>query len=195
MPIIYVVVITLLITLGFSYFIYAKFNSISQKQVTTLTKKENDCTYNGETSKDQFLDDYKVQPGDSVLLIAKRQLGNSSRVNELALLNLTRYPGFYKAPGIANLNPFLEVGWVLKVPSKRMPVTSGNLAVLSGQVINGIVGYDFGISRTSDEFGRYSYFNLDKDTINENKTVIKIGDCVTLLRDNVTMKTIKIDLQ
>lgn len=185
-----------LLILGLSYFFFTKYEISSRGSQSTKMSKANACKDNGETSADQFLDDYVVMHGDSLLLIAERQLGSRARVNELAMFNLTRYPGFYSGtPGVPNLAPFLEIGWVLKVPPKWMPATSGNLVTLRGQIVDGVAGYDFGISRTSGEDGRYSYFNLDKDAVNQNGTIFKISDCVTLLRDNVTVKTIKIDLQ
>ncbi len=194
-----VILLTAIITSLATYFIIINNNNlITEKSQLQQIRKANACKINGERSADQFLDDYIVKPGDSILLIAKNQLGDPARITELSMLNLLRYPGFYRGPGQPNLNPFLEVGWVLKVPPKWMPRTSGNLVTLNGLVIESTVpgsDDDFGISGTAGEEGRYSSFKLDNDTINSKRIKIKIGDCATLLRDNVTFKTIKIDTQ
>src|SRR6185437_15394945 len=42
--------------------------------------------------KDEFFQKYTAKPGDTLFSIAKSQLGDVSRVNELVNLNKTQYP-------------------------------------------------------------------------------------------------------
>ncbi len=55
--------------------------------------------------------EYTVKSGDSLTLIAKRELGQAGRFTEIAILNYDRYPSLKTN---ANL---IQVGWRLRLPA------------------------------------------------------------------------------
>lgn len=54
--------------------------------------------------------EYTVVSGDSLTLIAKKQLGQAGRFTEIAILNYDRYPSLKANPGL------IQVGWKLRLP-------------------------------------------------------------------------------
>ncbi len=55
--------------------------------------------------------DYTVKEGDTLALIAKRELGNAGNLNQIVIMNYDRYPSFRR--GIV-----VEEGWVLRLPPR-----------------------------------------------------------------------------
>lgn len=86
------------------------------------------CKKYGILPKIEAFSNYTVKQGDSLLSIAKNELGNPSRASELARLNQDAYPG------LSVSNPFLEVGWVLALPPLKM-VTTGEISAVAGEVM------------------------------------------------------------
>ncbi len=54
--------------------------------------------------------EYTVVPGDSLVLIAKRELGQAGRFTEIATMNYDRYPSLRANPN------HIEKGWKLRLP-------------------------------------------------------------------------------
>lgn len=134
------------------------------------------CSQYGEiTDKSQFLQKYTVQPGNSLLSIAKQQLNDVSKVGEIIALNKDMYPD------LSLDNSFLEQGMTLYLPDKNWPLSSDDLVQIAGQVTeidNGnsddlkderivINGPTFVSSMLSSNSSIYS----------QNKQV-KVGDCI-----------------
>lgn len=96
------------------------------------------CNKYGVLPKIEGLSTYTVKQGDSLLSIAKSQLGNPSRANELARLNNDTYPG------LSVSNPFLEVGWILALPPQKNTLL-GSLNVVAGEIVVYSSGNGWGI--------------------------------------------------
>lgn len=54
--------------------------------------------------------EYTVKSGDTLSIIAKRELGQAGRFTEIGVLNYDRYPSLRK-----DLN-LIQAGWVLRLP-------------------------------------------------------------------------------
>lgn len=95
--------------------IYEKYGGvISSMTYETITGK---CPRYGGAKKEEFLESYVVQKGDTLLTIAENQLGSSSRVYALVSANNDRYPE------LSVKNSFVEVGWKFYLPIKNVPPT------------------------------------------------------------------------
>jgi hypothetical protein len=64
-------------------------------------------------------EEYVVIPGDNLIEIAEKSLGDPARAHEFILLNTDRYPWLQSQPET------LEVGMKLRVPPKDITVTGG----------------------------------------------------------------------
>ena len=156
----------------------------------------NVCTKKSYGDINEILTKYSVRRGDSLLSIAKKELGDSSRLQELAVMNSDKYPTLFSSPGVLAQNPFLEQGWVLSLPPKWITSSSGQL-----QEVNGLIftirpdGHAFEISSNSGQSGHFATINLDSNTINSNKVSFKEGNCITAIVDVQLNKVLRIDLQ
>ncbi len=65
----------------------------------------------GDTKYPSNTRDYTVKEGDTLALIAKRELGNAGNLNQIVIMNYDRYPSFRR--GIV-----VEEGWVLRLPPR-----------------------------------------------------------------------------
>ena len=75
-----------------------------------LTKLEQRITAS-DTKYPSNTRDYTVKEGDTLALIAKRELGNAGNLNQIVIMNYDRYPSFRR--GIV-----VEEGWVLRLPPR-----------------------------------------------------------------------------
>lgn len=163
-------------------------------QFYNLNKITNKCSKNGISQDLRSISrKYTVKPGDSLLLIAQNELGDSSRYRELAEYNARDYPELFDH---GNVTTFLESGWILQIPPTWIKSSSGVL-----QIINGMI-FDFKpddhtpmITTLSDKKGWNATLGIDTDTINRSGTKFKIGDCVIAIEDVGLNRIIKIDLQ
>ncbi len=150
-----------------------------QQQVVSKTNQPmkhtsaSTCTKQGLQPKDDYLPTYIVKPGDSLLFIAKSQLQDSSRVNELIILNKDRYPQL-------SLNPsLLEQGWKLYLPPQNVGITNGHIYVISGNIE--LYPDDrklWGVRWNSGGGGTFSIDDLNK---HQGKNQFKKGGCVTVI--------------
>lgn len=130
------------------------------------------CKYSLSDDK-SYLETYIVKPGDSLLSVTTKQLGDVSRIGEVIALNKNEYPG------LSIQNTFLEVGWRLYLPPKNRKA-SGMVRI--GQIRGPIVklgnneleiGYvGVGIK------GATPPITIDSQTELPSGYVPKVGDCV-----------------
>ena len=74
-------------------------------------KVKGNCTNYGKIEdKDELYKKYIVKSGDTLLLVAKKELGDTSRVSDIVYINEKDYPG------LSIKNPYIEPGWVLHLP-------------------------------------------------------------------------------
>lgn len=85
------------------------------------------CAKQGLQPKSDYLQLYIVKPGDTLLSIAKTQLHDVSRVDELITLNKDRYPD------LSLSHSFLEKDWGLFLPPLNQ-ITNGYIFMLSGNI-------------------------------------------------------------
>jgi LysM repeat protein len=138
---------------------------------------------------EDFLSTYTVQSGDSLLTIARDQLGDVSRVNELISLNKDRYPS------LSIDNPFIEIGWKLYLPPDYTKQTSGRLSRVGGWISN-IVSNDPLIFEVNNNLGsHFATITISDDTIVPNSFSSAIGECVYVIQDELSGKSYKLFLQ
>lgn len=156
----------------------------------------NTCTKNSYGNINEILTKYTVRKGDSLLSIAKNELGDPSRLQELAVMNADKYPTLFSSPGVLAQNPFLEQGWVLSLPPKWITSSSGQLQEVNGLIL-AIRPEDqaLEISSKRDQSGHFASITLDSSTINNSNVNFKVGDCISAMRDVRLNKILKIDLQ
>lgn len=141
-----------------------------------------------------ILRSYKVVNGDSLLSIARKELGDSSRYQEIAVMNASKFPQFFSSPGVVSKNTFLEQGWILLLPPDWIKSSSGQLDIVSGMIFDADQE-GMKITNTTDKSGWLATISLDANTLNSGKSDFKIGDCITAVRDIRMNKILKIDLQ
>lgn len=167
----------------------------NSQQIPTLTIPNN-CKQNSRGDISSIMRTYVVQKGDSLLSISRKELGDPSRYQELAVLNGDKYPVFFSSPGVVSQNAFLEQEWTLLLPPEWIKSTSGSLDIINGMVLT-VRPNDHALEITSknDRSGHYATLTLDNRTINPNDRSFKSGDCITAVRDVDRNKVLKIDLQ
>ena len=131
--------------------------------------------YNFDMSQDQYLRKYTVKPGDSLLGIAVKELGDQNRIDEIVYLNLSKFPV------TVSPSPLIEVGWTLYLPPDWLKSSSGYLKGLQGKVMsvnesNIILTFD---KETNRMYGDKYYLHYD----NSINYIPKVGDCVTVIMD------------
>lgn len=110
-------------------------NAIKSKNFnnTSISEKNNGikndtCMY-GFVPRDNYLDVYTVEKGDSLSSIAKSQLGSTNKAEQIIALNVN------KNPSLVSISSFLEVGWELYLPPKNLPESKGEITGLNGKLI------------------------------------------------------------
>ena len=149
-----------------------------------LIEKRVKCAYYGLLDQDFFLTKYTVQKGDTLLSVAKNQLGDSSRVDELIQLNKQTYPS------ISIQNPTIEVGWILRISPKYFPRWTGILEGEGGKVLEN-TNDDIVITVRSDQnVPTISYKTAQTKYLGQD--TFKVGDCVYILEEGSTNITVPI---
>lgn len=167
-----IVVIISLVFLGFLIAVNTKQQASPKQQDTSQISS---CPHYGTLTKDTYLSTYTVQPGDTLLSIANKQLGDSSRASEIGKLNEDI------SPQLSLQNPFLEVGWKLHLPVKDFPMTSGNLLGVQGKIKASQTDvYQLEISSGGGTF--YLYPNVHT-TFLEDKSAFAVGTCAFAVVD------------
>ncbi len=135
--------------------------------------------YGTSQNKDNLYIKYIVQPGDTLLLIAQKKLGSSSRVGDIVYINKDAYPG------LSIQSPFIEQGWILYLPPsyvKQIEVVGNNFPELlyaaSGELVSTTPDgkWTIVLNSLNPKFG----LNISSDTqfINKAKTAYQDGDCL-----------------
>lgn len=124
---------------------------------------------------------YIVRKGDTLLSIARDQLNDTSRVNEIINLN----SGIY--PQLSLQNPFLEVGWKLYLTPSNFPRTSGRVTEEKGKIIDMNSTNWYIMVSTRPASPPYDSFTITDITfINKPRQLYRIGDCVNIFVDEGT---------
>lgn len=137
-------------------------------------KLKKNCPKYGLSPEEEFLRTYRVRPGDTLLSIARGQLDDSSRYNEIIVLNSSRLPH------LSFENPYLEVGWTLYLPLMSIRGIEEPLVKLNGEISE------------IDENGRWrvvypggmGYFLPTDRTQFPQGVQFKVGDCVSIIYES-----------
>lgn len=155
-----VIIILVLLVGGFLWF---KNNSFISQQPPVP-----DCEKNGYYKKEEYLQEYTVKQGDSLISIATTQLGDSSRVNELISLNDDK-----------NLYS-LEEGWELFLPPSQQ--TSGRVKKFGGKIYKIDANYVYIQLHPGTELESMGIPKYHFDSI-QNWSSFHLNDCVIILLD------------
>lgn len=129
---------------------------------------KNICSKSGFSQKWEYLVSYEIKENDSLQEIAKSELNDSSRVNEIMQLN-----------GMGQL----VVGSTLYLPPQSITKSSGNIKEVSGRLVvkdNNSWNVSFNGSEDGQAIIIPSFWFAeisDKDTF-------AVGDCLTVLLDD-----------
>lgn len=140
------------------------------------------CFY-GLLDRDFFLQSYTAQKGDTLMLIARKELGDSSRTAELININRVWYPH------LSIKNPFIEVGWNLRLPPKIIGHSSGFLVGWGGR-LRSLTDTNISVDMIGHPVGGFSgpWMNrLSPGVKFPGSGAPKVGDCVYLIEDTGTV--------
>jgi len=177
------IVVVLATIVGGGILLYTTEQKMSVTQLPETKKPENvlkekvkeGCFCYGLLDKDFYLNKYIVQKGDTLLYIAKNELGDSSRVDELIELNKTWYSD------ISIQNPIIQEGWELRIPPEFFPESSGFLQGVGGEVLEDredgiIINLKYGqqVKQMNYKTSQTKYLG---------QASFKPGDCVYIVKD------------
>lgn len=149
----------------------AKIQRLPPQQVS---EQSSQCLY-GYLHEDEFLVKYTAQRGDTLLSIAKNELGDISRVHQLINLNTNWYPH------LSLENPFIEVGWELRLPPTYIKSSVRELWGINQWTIQGKIVKEteefFHIKQVVDGPGGY-ILEKTRDTVYLGQDSFAEGDCV-----------------
>ena len=133
------------------------------------------CEYGWDSIYD-YLEKYVVRSGDTLLSIAKNEMGDVSRYQELIDINEQTYPH------LATYNSFLEVGMTLHIPPIEWGATAGHFLVPRGEILKIEKNRYFidSLDRMDSRFTSNSFI-VDERTIYKDKKDYKAGDCVVMV--------------
>lgn len=127
------------------------------------------CDITGPSQKKDYLVTYILKEGDSLPIIAERELGDKTRTSEIIQLNDNAPP--------------MTVGGTIYLPPKDIKESSGHIFQTSGKIVkkdtvSWQLSYGGGVKGTGIVFPGYWFKNIP------NQDTYKLGDCVTVLFDN-----------
>lgn len=128
------------------------------------------CKEYKQLSDDELYTKYTVRSGDSVLAVARNQLGDSSRYGEIIQLNKDRYPYIENSS-------FLEIGMTLYLPDKHASAGNYLIGGVSGKIAN-ITNEYFGV--TNEKATGTTYIYQGRSPQFASNFAFKVGDCVTV---------------
>lgn len=155
--------------------------------ISATAENSNACQKYGVDNYENFLRKYIVKKGDTLLSIAKNELGDASRINELITLNKERYPE------LTVKNPFLEVGWELYLSPAFITKSSGNVMQLSG-VLESMDGSHWSV-RIDESQKVINAIYLQPTTQMADKTTFAVGDCISVLMEEQSHDAYRIEKQ
>lgn len=174
--------LVVLIVLGLVGLIYAVVNSTNKSGGKQMSNQETktlhyNCKKYNFSSEEDFLPKYVVKKGDTLLSVAKKQLGDNSRIGELIELNKKLYPG------LSIDEPFIEQNWTLYLPPQGVGKTNGKLFEVNGELSINPQDGRWGVNFTNGGAGA---FRVDK-VVSANES-FKEGDCVKVLYEGETLR-------
>jgi hypothetical protein len=137
-------------------------------------KLKKNCPKYGFSQEEEFLRAYRVKQGDTLLLIARSQLDDSSRYNEIIVLNSWRFPH------LSVEDPYLEIGWTLYLPPMSIRSLEGRLFKINGELAE---IDDNGRWRIIQPGGMGYFLPTDRTQMPEG-VQFKVGDCVSILYES-----------
>lgn len=144
-----------------------------------LTKAK--CENYGYLDKDFYLTKYTVQKRDSVSAVAEKVLGDITRTDEIIQLNKTWYPH------LSLQNPFIEIGWELRLPPKFISKSTGILVGIAGEILeinDRQISIDMNFNKVGFDPGSGYITNISKNVKYLGKDSFKVGDCVSLIEES-----------
>jgi len=152
------------------------FKNLPSNISINFEKYSGKCNYYGRLDEDFYTNPYVAKKGDSISSIAKTELGDVSRTQEIINLNLLHYPH------LSLSNPFLEVGWIVKIPSNVIPKSDGVNETVGGEVqfiTNNHIFVDTGY--LTEGFDSGPGFKMEPWTRYLGKNSFVSGDCVYVI--------------
>ena len=133
------------------------------------------CKRYGPVERDEYLTVYIVKRGNTLLSIAKTELKDVSRVNEIITMNQEQFPQL-------SLNsPFLEQGWKLYLPPKNITNSNGYIFALRGNVHLDTLSNGQQIWGVSERTGGGGSFSLEEWKKYSGSKEFLEGSCVTVI--------------
>lgn len=132
------------------------------------------CNNYGRIDKDNYLSTYTVKSGDTLLSIARKQLGSTDNVPVLVALNKDRYST------LSIEKPFVEIGWKLFLPPREPPNIWGDVVAHAGEVAQLTSKGSMVIKSTSGTTYVHNESSIDYPDGN-----LKVGDCSVVLSENI----------
>lgn len=146
-------------------------------QVVPPTVNSSVCNY-GLVPKEDYLVMYTVKKGDNLPLIAKNQLGDTTRAKQIIALNRL------DNPLLNSSDSFIEVGWELYLPSKEFLRFTGIVDGIFGKLVTkGNLTWEAILSEGQD--ARPMPIEINEKTIFLDNEPFEIGDCLSIFRNGV----------
>jgi LysM repeat protein len=157
----------------------------------------NNCPRYGSIPKEEYLQYYVVQEGDTLQSITNEQLGDPSKINDLVLMNNDIYPG------LSIQNSELTPGWKIYLPPldylKYGTFSSGGMLAKGGMYANAgeITSIDKDGSVRVEQPGAFWGFHIKNVIHYPDGNDFQVGDCVIVIGamdwsiDRVYMVTIQ----
>lgn len=157
----------IIIILSTLVIVLVAFILLNQFHIKTQTKSQFfvSCQKSNFLPKEDYLPSYTVQRGDTLFTVTTKELGSTSRVNEIVTLNKQNYPD------LSITKPFLEVGWKLILPPTNTTKTNGLIFVVAGRVSVSSVGW--GVNYLNGGTGPFMLSDLPN--------TFKTDDCVIVV--------------
>lgn len=135
---------------------------------SSSTTTESVCSKTGFAQKWEYLKPYVLKPNDSLQSIARDELKDETRVNELMQLN--------------GVGPFV-VGATVYLPPSSITKSSGKIKQIYGKLVEKNDS-SWHISFTGDKSGQGILISSFLFQGVPNTTTTKVGDCLTVLLDD-----------
>ncbi len=153
-------------------------NAPTASQNETATLGNNTCAKTGLSQKWEYLTPYVLKESDSMQSIAKEQLKDESRVNELLQLN--------------GVGPFVA-GSTIYLPPSFITKSSGNIKQINGKLVEKNDA-SWHISFTADKSGQGLLVPAYLFQTVSNASSFSIGSCISVLLDD-GFKVYSVNLQ
>lgn len=145
------------------------------------------CKKYGGMSVDDYYNVYTVKTGDTLLSIAREQLGSTDKVGDLIVQNKDRFPS------LSVDNPFLEVGWKLLILKPQYSSYHDKLYKGAGLVLKSTT--DTLVVNWTKELAGQGYFYPGSGTQMIGKQSFQRGDCVIVTYAGSGRAVLSVELQ